>query len=184
MYILFYILSLIYFCRPICSELRSLERLSNASGNADTFEAVLAEEMHTMRESFEQKIASIKAQMERELCFPFVPHTGAMERQRSDLSCQDQISRSDPSCADQISRCLSIVLERWGRSDISCPGLHCEWAMFWWDSCGKNTSRCIELTHCCLPAVRWCRSTCMGIRADTQYIRRKVCAWSSVPLCM
>jgi len=48
------------------SELRSLERLSNASGNADTFEAVLAEEMHTMRESFEQKIASIKAQMERE----------------------------------------------------------------------------------------------------------------------
>jgi len=155
MYILFYILSLIHFCRPICSELRSLERLSNASGNADTFEAVLAEEMHTMRESFEQKIASIKAQMERELCSPILPHTSAMERQRSDLSCQDQISRSDPSChgADQISRCLSIALERWGRSDLSCPGLHGKRAMFWWDSFGKNTSRCIELTHCCLPAV-------------------------------
>ena len=37
-----------------CSELRSLERLNSASGNADTFEAVLAEEMHTMRDSFEQ----------------------------------------------------------------------------------------------------------------------------------
>ena len=54
--------------RPLArlrSELRSMDRLNNAVGNADTFEAVLAEEMHTMRESFEQKIASLKAQMER-----------------------------------------------------------------------------------------------------------------------
>ena len=62
---------------PKCSELRSLERLNNASGNADTFEAVLAEEMHTMRESFEQKIASLKAQMERD--------TAAFSRERKEM---------------------------------------------------------------------------------------------------
>ena len=35
-------------------------------GDPDSFEAVLAEEMETMRESFEQKLASLHQQLERE----------------------------------------------------------------------------------------------------------------------
>jgi len=49
------------------SDLRGLQGSSSSQGEADTFEAVLAEEMQIMRESFEQKIASLKAQMEREI---------------------------------------------------------------------------------------------------------------------
>jgi hypothetical protein len=59
---------MLYTCVCVCvydSELRSLERLNSASGNADSFEAVLAEEMHAMRESFEQKMLSLKAQIDR-----------------------------------------------------------------------------------------------------------------------
>mmetsp|Transcript_17602 Transcript_17602/g.42709 ORF Transcript_17602/g.42709 Transcript_17602/m.42709 type:complete len:613 (-) Transcript_17602:109-1947(-) len=48
------------------SEVRSMERLSKAGGEAESFEAVLAEEMMTMREAFEQKLQSVKDQMDRE----------------------------------------------------------------------------------------------------------------------